>query len=413
MKKKVIKFIKVILPVFIGIYLTWYFISNAVSAEKRSFYAALISSESVAKEYYSSLNSVNDNLDLNNLFQSEIFEFNKSLTLEEIEETFSNEIAQIIFNSEKKSFSKPLLYHQSYYIFYVSNIEPEITKEQFISSFKNVNYLWIVLSLIIAFLSHLSRAYRWKYLLEPLGLKPKLNLMYHSVMIGYIINLTIPRSGELARAAYFSKYQNSSSEKVFGTIVVERVIDLLMFGLIFIIALFLQSDQDTFNQLRQTESSGFPKWLLPTLIVLFVFMIGLIVLVPKLRNKLIQFFKGILEGCMTILKLKQKAAFILHTFFIWFAYILMLWLTALAIPEMAIAQMGAIFACFVAGTFAIGATPGGIGLYPIMISSVLISLYGYTSEVANSFGILMWTTQTALMIVLGLYSLIAIKKNTA
>ena len=75
--------------------------------------------------------------------------------------------------------------------------------------------MWIVLSLIIAFLSHLSRAYRWKYLLEPLGLKPKLNLMYHSVMIGYIINLTIPRSGELARAAYFSKYQNSSSAKVF------------------------------------------------------------------------------------------------------------------------------------------------------------------------------------------------------
>jgi hypothetical protein len=88
----------------------------------------------------------------------------------------------------------------------------------------------------------------------------------------------------------------------------------------------------------------------------------------------------------------------------------MLWLTALAIPEMAFAQISAIFACFVAGTFAIGATPGGIGLYPIMISSVLISLYGYTSEVANSFGLLMWTTQTALMVVLGIYSLIAIKK---
>ena len=88
-------------------------------------------------------------------------------------------------------------------------------------------------------MSHLSRAFRLKYLLEPLGLKPKLSLMYHSVMIGYIINLTIPRSGEVARAGYFSKYQNSSSEKVFGTIVVERVIDLLMFGLVFFIAIFL------------------------------------------------------------------------------------------------------------------------------------------------------------------------------
>jgi hypothetical protein len=409
-KIKIIKFLKVVLPVFIGVYLTWYFISNAISAEKRSFYTAEISSELAAEEYYSSIILLRDNYEVDSLLQTEIFNFNSSSNFEEIKENFSDEIAKKIFGSNKKSLLKPLFHNQSYYIFYVNNIEPEITKEHFISSFSNVNYLWILLSLIVAFLSHLSRAFRWKYLLEPLGLTPKLNVMYHSVMIGYIINLTVPRSGELARAAYFSKYQNSSTEKVFGTIVVERVVDLLMFGLIFVIALFLQSDQDTFNQLRQTESTGLPNWLLPSIIILFVLTFGLVVFLPRLRNKLIQFLKGILEGCMTILKLKQKLAFIFHTFLIWFAYILMLWLTALAIPEMAFAQISAIFACFVAGTFAIGATPGGIGLYPIMISSVLISLYGYTSEVANSFGLLMWTTQTALMVVLGIYSLIAIKK---
>lgn len=410
MKSKLIKILKISLPIAIGVYLTWYFISNAVSAEKRSFYSTVISSEIASQEYYSSTISIMDNLEFDSLIQSEIFKFNNSSTIEEIKENFSTEIAQKIFDSDQKTLLKPLFYKNVYYIFYVSNIEPEITKEHFISSFRNVNYLWILLSFIVAFLSHLSRAYRWKYLLEPLGLKPKLSLMYHSVMIGYIINLTIPRSGELARAAYFSKYQNSSSEKVFGTIIVERVIDLLMFGLIFIIALFLQSDQETFNQLRQTESGGLPNWLLTTFITLFILIFGLVIFIPKIRNKLSKFLKGILEGCMTILKLKQKVAFIFHTFLIWFAYILMLWLTALAIPEMAFAQISAIFACFVAGTFAIGATPGGIGLYPIMISSVLISLYGYSSEVANSFGILMWTTQTALMIFLGVYSLIAIKK---
>ena len=410
MKSKLIKILKISLPIAIGVYLTWYFISNAVSAEKRSFYSTVISSEIASQEYYSSTISIMDNLEFDSLIQSEIFKFNNSSTIEEIKENFSTEIAQKIFDSDQKTLLKPLFYKNLYYIFYVSNIEPEITKEHFISSFRNVNYLWILLSFIVAFLSHLSRAYRWKYLLEPLGLKPKLSLMYHSVMIGYIINLTIPRSGELARAAYFSKYQNSSSEKVFGTIIVERVIDLLMFGLIFIIALFLQSDQETFNQLRQTESGGLPNWLLTTFITLFILIFGLVIFIPKIRNKLSKFLKGILEGCMTILKLKQKVAFIFHTFLIWFAYILMLWLTALAIPEMAFAQISAIFACFVAGTFAIGATPGGIGLYPIMISSVLISLYGYSSEVANSFGILMWTTQTALMIFLGVYSLIAIKK---
>jgi hypothetical protein len=230
-------------------------------------------------------------------------------------------------------------------------------------------------------------------------------------MIGYIINLTIPRSGEVARAGYFSKYQKSSSEKVFGTIVVERVVDLLMFGLVFFIALFLQTDQETFNQLRETGNSEMPKWVIPLLATLITFGLALIIFMPKIRKKLINFVKGVLEGCMTILKLKQKTAFILHTIFIWFAYVLMLWLTALSIPSMETTQVNAIFACFVAGTIAIGATPGGIGLYPIMVASVLIKLYDYPSEVANSFGILMWSTQTAFMLILGLVSLFAIKKE--
>ena len=236
--------------------------------------------------------------------------------------------------------------------------------------------------------------------------------MYHSVMIGYIINLTIPRSGEVARAGYFSKYQKSSSEKVFGTIVVERVIDLLMLGLVFIITLFLQSDQDTFNQLRQVNSEGnSPDWLVPLITSLVVLVILLIAFVPKIRSKAVSFIKGVIEGGMTILKLKQKLAFILHTIFIWIAYIVMLWLTALSVPEMESISTNAIFACFIAGTIAIGATPGGIGLYPIMVASVLINLYRYPSEVANSFGIIMWTTQTAFMIILGLLSLFAIKKS--
>ena len=110
-----------------------------------------------------------------------------------------------------------------------------------------------------------------------------------------------------------------------------------------------------------------------------------------------------LEAVVTIANdLKQKVAFILHTIFIWTAYVVMLWLTALAIPEMNSIGLSAVFACFIAGTFAIGATPGGIGLYPIMIASVLIQLYDYKPDIADSFGMLMWSTQTAFMIVLGL-----------
>ena len=134
--------------------------------------------------------------------------------------------------------------------YFISNSN-DTEREYYVKVFKEANYGWIFIALFLAFLSHLSRAYRWKYLLEPLGYKPKLSLMYHSVMIGYVINLTIPRSGELARAGYFSKYQKASPDKIFGTIIVERVVDLLMFGLVFAIAVFLQVDEElSDDQLR-------------------------------------------------------------------------------------------------------------------------------------------------------------------
>lgn len=412
MKVKIIKILKLILPIFIGIYLTWYFLTNAISAEKRSFYIASSLTEDKAIELYNSSFKFGDQLVQKNDTLNNLFKYQKPLIYKDVQEKYSSSLADKIFNSPAKTFLKPTMENDNSKVIFMNDIEPEVTKEDFINSFKNVNYLWIFFALVVAFLSHLSRSYRWKYLLEPLGLKPKLSLMYHSVMIGYIINLTIPRSGEVARAGYFSKYHSSSSEKVFGTIVVERVVDLIMLGLVFIIALFLQADRDTFNQLRQTSSEGnSPDWLVPLLVALVIIVSIFFVFVPKIRNKAVSFIKGVIEGGMTILKLKQKLSFIIHTFFIWIAYIAMLWLTAFSIPEMESTSINAILACFIAGTIAIGATPGGIGLYPLMVASVLINIYEYPSEVANSFGIIMWSTQTAFMIILGLISLFAIKKG--
>ena len=268
--------------------------------------------------------------------------------------------------------------------YFISHSTPQ-EKDSFIDAFKDANYGWIMLSLFAAFLSHLSRAYRWKFLLQPLGYTPNLRVAYHSVMIGYIINLTIPRSGELARAAYYSKYEDASTEKVFGTIVIERIIDLVMFGLIFLVALWLQTDSSQFDQIKAMSSSeeSFPSWVMYTVLILGVIFIGVFIVVKKIRDKFINLAKGILEGCLTVLKLENKLGFILHTLFIWGAYILMFWLTTLALPSMEGISLNAIFACFVAGAIAVGATPGGIGLYPIMVSAVLINLYNYEGDAAN------------------------------
>ena len=294
--------------------------------------------------------------------------------------------------------------------YFISN-STDVEKEYFVQSLSEANYGWIFCALTIAFLSHLSRAYRWKYLLETLDIKPKLSLMYHSVMIGYIINLTIPRSGELARAGYFSRYQKTKSDQVFGTIVVERVVDLIMFASVFLIAFFLQSDQDKFQELRQMGDSSSNPLILPIFLLIISVVSIIVISIKKIRNKAWNFLKGIYQGATTILKLKNKLAYLLHTLFIWTAYVAMLWITAMALPDLQDININAIFACFIAGTIAIGATPGGIGLYPIMVASALTQLYGYDGQVAKSFGMLMWSSQTIFMVLLGVISLIAIKKE--
>ena len=294
--------------------------------------------------------------------------------------------------------------------YFISN-STDVEKEYFVQSLSEANYGWIFCALTIAFLSHLSRAYRWKYLLETLDIKPKLSLMYHSVMIGYIINLTIPRSGELARAGYFSRYQKTKSDQVFGTIVVERVVDLIMFASVFLIAFFLQSDQDKFQELRQMGDSSSNPLVFPIFLLIISVVSIIVISIKKIRNKAWNFLKGIYQGATTILKLKNKLAYILHTLFIWTAYVAMLWITAMALPDLQDININAIFACFIAGTIAIGATPGGIGLYPIMVASALTQLYGYDGQVAKSFGMLMWSSQTIFMVLLGVISLIAIKKE--
>lgn len=294
--------------------------------------------------------------------------------------------------------------------YFISNSTDD-EKEYFVQSLSEANYGWIFCALTIAFLSHLSRAYRWKYLLETLDIKPKLSLMYHSVMIGYIINLTIPRSGELARAGYFSRYQKTKSDQVFGTIVVERVVDLIMFASVFLIAFFLQSDQDKFQELRQMGDSSSNPLVLPIFLLIISIVSIIVISIKKIRDKAWNFLKGIYQGATTILKLKNKLAYILHTLFIWTAYVAMLWITAIAFPDLQDININAIFACFIAGTIAIGATPGGIGLYPIMVASALTQLYGYDGQVAKSFGMLMWSSQTIFMVLLGVISLIAIKKE--
>ncbi|MBX2871529.1 MAG: flippase-like domain-containing protein [Saprospiraceae bacterium] len=294
------------------------------------------------------------------------------------------------------------------WFFFNGLTEVEITQVK--DSFRDANYLWVILGLGVAFLSHVSRAKRWLYLVEPLGFRPKLWTAYHGVMAAYVINYTIPRSGEFARAGLMAKYEKVPFEKGFATIVVERIIDVIMLGIVVLITGLVQVDSEAFEQIMETqdaESSQLIYWL-----ILLAVVLGLIGLILYFKNEKIRSFiqqkvLGLWEGLTSIWKMEQKWPFILHTFFIWACYVSGIWIFAQAFPETAYMPIGAILGAFVVGAAAIALLPGGLGAYPLWINAVL-ALYDIHFA---GYGIFMWVCSTAFYIVLGLASLFLIQSS--
>ena len=260
---------------------------------------------------------------------------------------------------------------------------------------------WIVVSVLLGSISHFSRAYRWKYLLEPMGYKTGTLNRFMAVMVGYLANFGIPRSGEVLRAVTMSTYEDVPFEKGFGTIISERVADLVILMAIVGIAILLQTDE----LLAYLSSENINPWK-----TLFIFLALVVILTVgvfivsrsnfKFFRKIKDFAKGLLEGMRSILKMKDKWAFIGHTIFIWLMYLLMFYVIKLAIPETVDATLATIMAGFVVGSFAVSATNGGIGVYPLAVAGVLI-FFGQEKHAAEAFGWISWSAQTFVVLILG------------
>ncbi len=270
------------------------------------------------------------------------------------------------------------------------------------TSFSTANYWWVILSLFFGILSHLSRAYRWKFTLEPLGYKPRFANSVMTVLIAYIVNLVVPRAGEFARATGISKYENIPFEKALGTIVSERIADVIMLLTIIAVAFFLQSELLS-QYLFGGEALG-PNYVLYTVIGLGILTFLFFRLIKKSNNifvkKIQTFIHGLIQGVISIFKMKKKWAFILHTLFIWLMYLLMFYVVTFALPETTNLPLGAIIVGFVVGGLSMAITNGGLGVYPVFVASA-ITLYGVDENPALAFGWIMWTAQTLMILVFG------------
>jgi len=257
---------------------------------------------------------------------------------------------------------------------------------------------------MVSLLGYWSRAYRWKFALQHLGYQTKFHNDFMTVCVSYLVNLTLPRSGEITRAALLKKYEKVPFDKAFGTVVAERMVDLLIFLLF--IAAGLVSQFDTMYAFLLEKNLKFETLLWLSFAGLMLFVLFILVwiyaewnIILKLKQKL----SGLLEGMLSIVKMKDKWRYLFHSFLIWFSYLIMFYVTIFALPETANMSFDVVLMGFIFGTLAVGFTNGGLGAYPLAIA-MIFSLYGTSNEIGVAFGWLIWTSQTLLTILLGLLS---------
>ena len=281
----------------------------------------------------------------------------------------------------------------------------KISIEELFEYFKKANYGWVVLGLFFGLLSHISRAYRWKFMIEPLGYNLRFPNSLMAVFAAYLVNYTIPRAGEITRATLITNYEGVPFEKGFGTIVAERAADMVMLLFIIGVTFFLQ-----FEFIYNFFLNKFSATKIAMILGVMILFLGFgYVFIKKSNSKIAvkfkSFIEGLLEGVMVVFRMKKKWAFIFHTVFIWAMYVLMFYITTFAVAELSDISFGAILVGFIVGSFSIAATNGGIGSYPEAVVIAFL-LFNLPEDPSRAFGWIMWASQTLMIIILGGISLV-------
>ena len=290
-------------------------------------------------------------------------------------------------------------------IIYQYNKFTEAQIDEIVGYFKNANYYFVFLSVVVGFMGNTLRAYRWKYMLDHLGYKSTFANNFMAVNIGYLLNLTVPKSGEISRAVIVKKYNNIPFDKGFGTIVAERIIDIFFLLFFMLLAVLLQ-----YNIVKAFILDKIPVQLLTVLFIAgMVSLITLILIYKYSKIKLVLVLKekisGLKEGLLSVVHMEKKGAYFFQTVLIWLSYVLTYVIATMVIPETSTLTIGAIMTSFVVGSIAIAFTNSGFGAYPFLTSKILL-FYAIAEPAGTAFGWIIWTSQMLLIIFLGVLSFI-------
>lgn len=281
-------------------------------------------------------------------------------------------------------------------------------------SIRGANY-WIAIPAGMVFLaSHYSRALRWKILMEPLGFQPSSKNTFIAVMLSYFFNLLVPRLGEVMKCTILAKYEKTPVDKLVGTMVAERAVDVICLVVVFFITIFLQVDLLGTYAAKEYGSfvqARFNPLNIGTLLLVFLVVFFLIryILIRYAHigviHKTRSLVSGIWAGLTSIRHLKRKGAFFFHTVFIWTMYLLSIRIGLLALSSVEHLGFYPSFTILSFGSVAMIVTQGGIGAYQLAVQKTL-SLYGIQEVAGLTFGWLLWLFQTILVVVSGILLLL-------
>lgn len=283
-------------------------------------------------------------------------------------------------------------------------------------------WFFITLSAAAIVAADLVRAARAKLLLKSIHYKPRLSMMFYSVMVCYLANLALPRLGEVLRCTFLQRYENVPFQKSLGTVILERAVDLVCWLFLLIVAMLLNNgllsqlvvDQETGTTLQEWFAQKGLSYIGNYLIYIVIAVIALIVIIIRATRswwqkkpalvKVADFFKGIWHGFVSIKDIPKPWHFVFWTIAMWVFYFFGVYLFFHALPYLQHVGPGAAFTVLVFGTIAFIISQGGLGAYPL-ITAGIVMLYGISYTQGLAAGWIGWILQTAVSLILGFFSL--------
>lgn len=302
-----------------------------------------------------------------------------------------------------------------------------VNVDTLVKDLRQANYYWVLLSLAFAFIGYVSRAYRWKLLIEPLNYNPPVKNVFYALMFGYLANFAFPRIGEISRCGSLTKSDKIPMDSLIGTVIIERAIDMVVLLLLLVIVfvakiesfgLFIKENVliPISNKFINTVDFSIYYWIiilviLGTLIGLFYFFRKRFKRV-KIIIKIRKLIRGVISGVKTVTKMRSRSAFFFHTLVIWLMYFLMTYVVVFSIPAtQSLSPIDALFLLVIGGLGMSAPVQGGIGAFHWIISSGL-GLYGISKAEGLVFATIQHESQTILVVIIGIFSILMLFINS-